>query len=156
MKALMSENETFVADLNILISVLFIISKHGKIRCSTCFTNKEIIMLRSKSWCVVLPVNWWLGLCIFFTSINCWLWSLRSFFYIVLFLQKLNLHGSRQSQFLLWKVTKDTLWGHVLNEMYHSALNLSLRVAYELEQEQEVCSIWTTSLLEFFVHFNWF
>lgn len=83
MKALMSENETFVADLNILISVLFIISKHGKIRCSTCFTNKEIIMLRSKSWCVVLPVNWWLGLCIFFTSINCWLWSLRSCFYIV-------------------------------------------------------------------------
>ncbi|RVX01837.1 hypothetical protein CK203_019553 [Vitis vinifera] len=56
-------------------------------------------------------------------------------------MEKLNLHGSRQSQFLLWKVTKDTLWGHVLNEMYHSALNLSLRVAYELEQEQEIIQL---------------
>lgn len=54
-------------------------------------------------------------------------------------LQKLQLTGARQSQFLLWKVNKNTLWEHVLDEMFHAALNLSLRVAHELEQEKEVC-----------------
>ncbi|KAF2315611.1 hypothetical protein GH714_040125 [Hevea brasiliensis] len=39
--------------------------------------------------------------------------------------------------FLLWKVNKLVLWEHVLDELFHAALNLSLRVAYELEQQKE-------------------
>lgn len=54
-------------------------------------------------------------------------------------MQKLQLTGARQSQFLLWKVNKNTLQEQVLDEMFHAALNLSLRVAHELEQEKEVC-----------------
>ncbi|XVF12506.1 hypothetical protein REPUB_Repub08aG0124600 [Reevesia pubescens] len=56
-----------------------------------------------------------------------------------LHMEKLQLTGVRQSQFLLWKVNKNTLREHVLDEMFHAALNLSQRVAYELEQEKEVC-----------------
>ncbi|XWS48449.1 hypothetical protein CRYUN_Cryun13aG0077900 [Craigia yunnanensis] len=55
-----------------------------------------------------------------------------------LHMEKLQLTGVRQSQFLLWKVNKNTLWEHVLDEMFHATLNLSLRVAYELEQEKEL------------------
>lgn len=40
--------------------------------------------------------------------------------------------------FLLWKVIKGSLWEHVLDEMYHAALNLSQRIIYEMEQEQEL------------------
>ena len=43
-----------------------------------------------------------------------------------------------QSQFLLWKVNKNTLQEHVLDEMFYAALTLSQWVAYELEQEK-VC-----------------
>ena len=46
--------------------------------------------------------------------------------------------GARQSKFLLWKVNKPFLWEHVLDEMYHAALNLSLRLAYEQERDEEV------------------
>lgn len=52
------------------------------------------------------------------------------------FLQKIVLNESRQSQFMLWKVKKDTFWRHILDEMYHAALNLSIRII-------EVCIIWT-------------
>ncbi|KAB1210684.1 hypothetical protein CJ030_MR6G009124, partial [Morella rubra] len=54
-----------------------------------------------------------------------------------LHMEKLVVAGARQSQFLLWKVKKPTLWEHVLDEMFHAALNLSQRVAYELEKEKE-------------------
>ncbi|KAK9286948.1 hypothetical protein L1049_015356 [Liquidambar formosana] len=64
-------------------------------------------------------------------------------------MEKLLLPASRQSHFLLWKVNKNTLWEHVLDEMYHASLNLSQRVAYELEQENEVC-LWKTHLLGYF------
>ncbi|KAK2983516.1 hypothetical protein RJ640_023050 [Escallonia rubra] len=47
-------------------------------------------------------------------------------------------HGARQSQFLLWKVNKSTLWVQVLDDMFHAALNLKLRIAYEQEQEKEI------------------
>ncbi|XP_048229392.1 DNA-directed RNA polymerase III subunit rpc-3 [Ricinus communis] len=40
--------------------------------------------------------------------------------------------------FLLWKVNKHTLWKQVLDEMFHASLNLSIRVAYELEQQKEI------------------
>ncbi|RVX21792.1 hypothetical protein CK203_001320 [Vitis vinifera] len=29
---------------------------------------------------------------------------------------------------MLWKVKKDTFWRHILDEMYHAALNLSIRI----------------------------
>ncbi|KAK3008482.1 hypothetical protein RJ639_015093 [Escallonia herrerae] len=50
-------------------------------------------------------------------------------------------HGARQSQFLLWKVNKSTLWVQVLDDMFHAALNLKLRIAYEQEQEKEIMQI---------------
>ena len=43
--------------------------------------------------------------------------------------------------FMLWKVNKSCLWQHVLDEMYHAALNLSLRVIHEQEQKKEVGKI---------------
>ncbi|XVF12502.1 hypothetical protein REPUB_Repub08aG0124600 [Reevesia pubescens] len=58
-----------------------------------------------------------------------------------LHMEKLQLTGVRQSQFLLWKVNKNTLREHVLDEMFHAALNLSQRVAYELEQEKELLNV---------------
>ncbi|KAK3017600.1 hypothetical protein RJ639_004834 [Escallonia herrerae] len=50
-------------------------------------------------------------------------------------------HGARQSQFLLWKVNNSTLWVQVLDDMFHAALNLKLRIAYEQEQEKEIMQI---------------
>ncbi|KAF9588772.1 hypothetical protein IFM89_015499 [Coptis chinensis] len=46
-----------------------------------------------------------------------------------------------QSQFLLWKVNKSSLGEHVFDEMCHAALNLRLRLAYELEQEHEILQL---------------
>ncbi|XP_065847977.1 uncharacterized protein [Euphorbia lathyris] len=43
--------------------------------------------------------------------------------------------------FLLWKVKQHVLWEHVLDEMFHAALNLSLRVSYELEQRKEILNL---------------
>ena len=37
---------------------------------------------------------------------------------------------------MLWKVEKDTVRQHILDEMYGAALNLSIRII-------EVCKIWT-------------
>ncbi|KAL3570382.1 hypothetical protein D5086_027631 [Populus alba] len=42
------------------------------------------------------------------------------------------------TQFLLWKVNMINLRERVLDDMFHAALNLSLRVAYELEQQKEL------------------
>uniref|UniRef100_A0A5B7AVW8 DNA-directed RNA polymerase III subunit RPC3 n=1 Tax=Davidia involucrata TaxID=16924 RepID=A0A5B7AVW8_DAVIN len=58
-----------------------------------------------------------------------------------LHMEKIATLGAKQSQFLLWKVNKKSLWEHVLDEMYHAALNLRLRTAYEQEQEKEVLQI---------------
>ena len=44
-------------------------------------------------------------------------------------------------QFLLWKVNKSILREHVLDEMYHAALNLSLRSTHEMEQHKEVWKV---------------
>ncbi|GKV31142.1 hypothetical protein SLEP1_g39876 [Rubroshorea leprosula] len=55
-----------------------------------------------------------------------------------LHMEKLQITGARQSQLLLWKVNKKNLWEHVLDEMFHAALNLSLRLAHELEKEKEL------------------
>ncbi|XP_057952055.1 uncharacterized protein LOC131146450 [Malania oleifera] len=56
-------------------------------------------------------------------------------------MEKVLVHGSRQSQIVLWKVNKRTLWEHVLDEMYHAALNLRKRVAYEVEKEKELLQL---------------
>lgn len=58
-----------------------------------------------------------------------------------LLMEKLVVTGARQSQFLLWKVNRQILWKHVLDEMFHAALNLSLRVAYELDREKELLNL---------------
>ncbi|XP_030475192.2 uncharacterized protein LOC115692478 isoform X1 [Syzygium oleosum] len=58
-----------------------------------------------------------------------------------LHMEKVVVTAPRQMQFLLWKVNKSTLWPHVLDEMYHAALNLNLRVAYELEKENELLNL---------------
>ncbi|OWM75612.1 hypothetical protein CDL15_Pgr021777 [Punica granatum] len=57
------------------------------------------------------------------------------------YMQKVTVMGNRQSQFVLWKVNKATLWKNVENDMYHAALNLSLRVAHEMEQGKELLSL---------------
>lgn len=49
------------------------------------------------------------------------------------------------TQFLLWKVNKQNLWEHVLDEMFHAALNLSHRLAYERERQN--VEVWQTTFL---------
>lgn len=44
---------------------------------------------------------------------------------------------TKQSKFMMWKVNK-RLWENVLDEMYHAALNLNLRLAFEQENDEEV------------------
>ncbi|KAF7801890.1 DNA-directed RNA polymerase III subunit RPC3 [Senna tora] len=58
-----------------------------------------------------------------------------------LHMEKLVVTAARQSKFLLWKVNKPILWDHVLDEMYHAALNLSLRLAYEQEKDAELLNV---------------
>ncbi|KAI5675127.1 hypothetical protein M9H77_06077 [Catharanthus roseus] len=52
-------------------------------------------------------------------------------------MEKVTIGGARQ-QFFLWKVNKGTLHEHVLDEMYHAALNLRLRIQHEQEQGKEI------------------
>lgn len=49
--------------------------------------------------------------------------------------------NNKKDKFLLWKVKKPALWEHILDDMYHAALNLRLRIAYEHEQEKEIVQI---------------
>ncbi|XP_059451739.1 DNA-directed RNA polymerase III subunit rpc3-like [Corylus avellana] len=58
-----------------------------------------------------------------------------------LHMEKITVAAARQSQFLLWKVNKPSLQEHVLDEMFHAALNLSKRVAYEREKEKELLNL---------------
>ncbi|XP_062078637.1 uncharacterized protein LOC133783115 [Humulus lupulus] len=53
-----------------------------------------------------------------------------------LHMEKLVVTAARQVSFLLWKVNKPILWDHVLDEMYHAALNLNQRLIYEQEQKE--------------------
>lgn len=43
-----------------------------------------------------------------------------------------------KQKYLLWAVKKPVLWQHILDDMYHAALNLRLRSAYEQEKDKEV------------------
>ncbi|KAI4351730.1 hypothetical protein L6164_006055 [Bauhinia variegata] len=56
-----------------------------------------------------------------------------------LHMEKLAL--STTKSFLLWKVNNPVLRVHVLDEMYHAALNLSLRMAFEQEKDEELLTI---------------
>jgi DNA-directed RNA polymerase III subunit RPC3 len=38
----------------------------------------------------------------------------------------------------MWKVNQPLLWEHVLDELYHGALNLKLRIAFEQDNNEEV------------------
>ncbi|XP_039065274.1 uncharacterized protein LOC120210646 [Hibiscus syriacus] len=59
-----------------------------------------------------------------------------------LHMERLQVTGAKRlQQFLLWKVNKNLIREHVLDEMFHAALNLSQRVAFELEQEQQLLNI---------------
>ncbi|KAL2995556.1 hypothetical protein AAZX31_10G222300 [Glycine max] len=49
--------------------------------------------------------------------------------------------GAKQTTILMWKVNKPLLWEYVLDEMYHAALNLSLRMAFEQEKDEELLKV---------------
>ncbi|KAK6155696.1 hypothetical protein DH2020_009944 [Rehmannia glutinosa] len=58
-----------------------------------------------------------------------------------LHMEKVMSSGARQSLFLVWRVNKQTLWEQVLDEMYHAALNLRLRIAHEQDRGKEVLQL---------------
>nr|KYP33757.1 DNA-directed RNA polymerase III subunit RPC3 [Cajanus cajan] len=47
----------------------------------------------------------------------------------------------KPSNIFLWKVNQPLLWINVLDEMYHAALNLSIRMAYEQEKNEELLNV---------------
>ncbi|XP_039117325.1 DNA-directed RNA polymerase III subunit rpc3 [Dioscorea cayenensis subsp. rotundata] len=52
-------------------------------------------------------------------------------------MKKAIAQGSGTTQHFLWRVNWDELCVHILDDMYHAALNLSQKIAHILEQEQE-------------------
>ncbi|KAI3458145.1 hypothetical protein Pfo_014808 [Paulownia fortunei] len=58
-----------------------------------------------------------------------------------LHMEKVFTSGAKQSLFLLWRVNKQPLWEQVLDEMYHAALNLRLRITHEQDQGKEVLQL---------------
>ncbi|KAL0400744.1 UNVERIFIED_CONTAM: hypothetical protein Slati_4104300 [Sesamum latifolium] len=58
-----------------------------------------------------------------------------------LHMEKVMTSGAKQSLFLLWRVNKDPLREHVLDEMYHAALNLRLRIAHEQDKGKEILQL---------------
>ncbi|KAL2465546.1 RNA polymerase III subunit RPC82 family protein [Abeliophyllum distichum] len=61
--------------------------------------------------------------------------------------KKVSVNGPKQTLFLLWEVDKESLWVRVLDEMYHAALNLRLRITYEQDQEKEILQLPTEKLV---------
>ncbi|XP_047333542.1 DNA-directed RNA polymerase III subunit rpc3-like [Impatiens glandulifera] len=53
-------------------------------------------------------------------------------------METLTANSGRETTYMVWKVNKGLLWNHVLDEMYHAALNLRLRLVHEIEQEKEI------------------
>ncbi|XP_073108925.1 uncharacterized protein [Elaeis guineensis] len=53
-------------------------------------------------------------------------------------IRKVVSHAAGQKELFLWKVKKVAHWEHILNDKYHAALNLSQKIAYNIEQEHEV------------------
>ncbi|KAL9317574.1 hypothetical protein ACSQ67_014091 [Phaseolus vulgaris] len=58
-----------------------------------------------------------------------------------LYMEKVIATGVKQTTILMWKVNKPLVWEHVLDEMYHAALNLSLRMAFEQEKDEELLNV---------------
>ncbi|TKY51306.1 DNA-directed RNA polymerase III subunit RPC3 [Spatholobus suberectus] len=58
-----------------------------------------------------------------------------------LYMEKVGLTGAKLSTILMWKVNKPLLWEYVLDEMHHAALNLSLRMAFEQEKDEELLNV---------------
>ncbi|XLR02288.1 hypothetical protein S83_068486 [Arachis hypogaea] len=56
-------------------------------------------------------------------------------------MEKLVVTAAKQSRFMLWKVDKPLLWEIVLDEMYHAALNLSLRLAFEQKKDEDLLHV---------------
>ncbi|KAL1823713.1 hypothetical protein ACET3Z_010491 [Daucus carota] len=46
-----------------------------------------------------------------------------------------------KQKYLLWAVKKPVLWQHILDDMYHAALNLRLRSAFEQEKDKEIAQL---------------
>lgn len=53
-------------------------------------------------------------------------------------MEKVTVQGARQSQKMLWKINRIPLWEHVIDDMYHTALNLSIRQRHEVGDEREI------------------
>ena len=71
-----------------------------------------------------------------------WLFAASFFFIIIInddvgILQRLG-NEAQKSDILLWKLNKRSLWEQILDDMYHAALNLKLRLVHELEQAKDV------------------
>ncbi|KAI3735310.1 hypothetical protein L6452_14805 [Arctium lappa] len=48
---------------------------------------------------------------------------------------------AQKSDILLWKLNKRSLWEQILDDMYHAALNLKLRLVHELEQAKVILRV---------------
>nr|KYP74794.1 DNA-directed RNA polymerase III subunit RPC3 [Cajanus cajan] len=60
-----------------------------------------------------------------------------------LYMEKIPVSGAKipNTFILMWKVNKPLLWEYVLDEMYHAALNLNLRMAFEQEKDEELLNV---------------
>ncbi|KAL2324536.1 hypothetical protein Fmac_023594 [Flemingia macrophylla] len=60
-----------------------------------------------------------------------------------LYMEKIPVTGARMqnTSITMWKVNKPLLWEYVLDEMYHAALNLNLRMAFEQEKDEELLNV---------------
>ncbi|VFQ87948.1 unnamed protein product [Cuscuta campestris] len=53
-------------------------------------------------------------------------------------MRKVLLRGNNQTELMLWRVNKESLWKQVLDELYHAALNLRIRIIHEQELDHQV------------------
>ncbi|XP_020581932.1 DNA-directed RNA polymerase III subunit RPC3 [Phalaenopsis equestris] len=51
-------------------------------------------------------------------------------------MEKVNLNAGGRTEVFLWKANKKLLWEHVLNDMFHAALNISQKIAQVAEEFQ--------------------
>lgn len=51
-------------------------------------------------------------------------------------MEKVNLNAGVRTEVFLWKVNKKFLWEHVLNDIFHTALNISKKISQVIEECQ--------------------
>ncbi|GAB4858270.1 hypothetical protein Ancab_009743 [Ancistrocladus abbreviatus] len=56
-------------------------------------------------------------------------------------MEKVNISTPKPKESALWRVDKKNLQEIVLDELYHAALNLRIRLTYELEKEREIIGL---------------